>query len=147
MRRLIRAPSRACINFGAKNCSGFPQLGDHLVQVSESIIPHNAEEFICRRLSRDEAKEFFIRKSRYHGSQILAILEQNESGPSVPDLCREHGMASAMFYKRRAKVGGMKACMMKRLKELAAENAGPKNMYAEERLKAEIRQEALEEKL
>lgn len=36
---------------------------------------------------------------------------------------------------------------MKHLKELEAENARLKNMYAEERLKAELRQEALEGKL
>ncbi len=36
--------------------------------------------------------------------------------------------------------------MVKRLKELEEENKRLKKMYAEERLKAEIRQEALEEK-
>ena len=41
----------------------------------------------------------------------------------------------------------MDASMMKRLKELETENARLKKMYAEERLKAEIRQEALEGKL
>ena len=85
-----------------------------------------------------------MRKSRYSDSQIMAILKLNENGVSVPDLCREHGMSTAMFYKWRAKFGGMDASMMKRLKELEAENARLKKMYAEERLKAEIRQEALE---
>ena len=88
-----------------------------------------------------------MRKSRYSDSQIMAILKQNENGVSVPDLCREHGMSTAMFYKWRAKFGGMDASMMRRLKELEAENARLKKMYAEERLKAEIRQEALEGKL
>jgi putative transposase len=88
-----------------------------------------------------------MRKSRYSDSQIMAILKQNENGVSVPDLCREHGMSTAMFYKWRAKFGGMDASMMKRLKELEAENARLRKMYAEERLKAEIRQEALEGKL
>jgi len=88
-----------------------------------------------------------MRKSRYSDSQILAILKQNESGVPVPDLCREHGMSSAQFYKWRSKFGGMDASMMKRLKELEDENRRLKKMYAEERLKAEIRQEALEGKL
>ncbi|MFC3156438.1 IS3 family transposase [Gilvimarinus japonicus] len=87
-----------------------------------------------------------MRKSRYSDSQILAILKQNESGVSVPDLCREHGMSSAQFYKWRSKFGGMDASMMKRLKELEDENRRLKKMYAEERLKAELRQEALEGK-
>ena len=41
----------------------------------------------------------------------------------------------------------MDAALMKRLKELETENARLKNMYAEERIKAELRQEALEGKL
>ena len=88
-----------------------------------------------------------MRKSRYSDAQILAILKQNEQGVPVPELCREHGMSSAQFYKWRAKYGGMDASMMKRPKELEAENARLKKMYAEEKLKAEIRREALEEKL
>ncbi|CAB0151209.1 hypothetical protein PSI9734_01622 [Pseudidiomarina piscicola] len=88
-----------------------------------------------------------MRKSRYTDRQILAILKQNENGVPVPELCREHGMSSAQFYKWRAKFGGMDASMMKRLKELEDENKRLKKMYAEERLKAEIRKEALEGKL
>ena len=88
-----------------------------------------------------------MRKSRFSDGQILAILKQNEHGVSVQDLCREHGMSSAQFYKWRAEFGGMDASMMKRLKELEEENRRLKKMYAEERLKAEIRQEALEGKL
>ena len=87
-----------------------------------------------------------MRKSRYSDSQIMAILKQVEEGVSVPDLCREHGMSSAQFYKWRAKFGGMYASMIKRLKELEAENKRLKKMYAEERLKAEIVQEALQKK-
>jgi len=88
-----------------------------------------------------------MRKSRYTDSQIMAIIKQNEQGVAVNELCREHGMSSAQFYKWRAKFGGMDVSMMRRLKELEAENQRLKKMYAEERLKAEIRQEALEGKL
>jgi putative transposase len=88
-----------------------------------------------------------MRKSRYSDSQIMTILKLNESGVSVLALCREHGMSTTMFYKWRAKFGGMDASMMKRLKELEDENRRLKKMYAEDRLKAEIRQEALEGKL
>ena len=55
-------------------------------------------------------------------------------------------MSSAQFYKWRSKFGGMDASMMKRLKELEVENARLKKMYAEEKLKAEIRQEVIEGK-
>ena len=87
-----------------------------------------------------------MKKSRYSDSQILSILKQAESGTPVPELCREHGMSNATFYKWRAKYGGMDASMMARLKELEEENRRLKKMYAEERLKAEIIQEAMAKK-
>jgi len=88
-----------------------------------------------------------MKKSRFSDNQIIAILKQNEDGVSVADLCREHGMSQASFYKWRSKYGGMDASLMKEVKELRAENARLKKMYAEEKLKALIRQEALEGKL
>lgn len=87
-----------------------------------------------------------MKRSKFSDSQILAILNQSEAGTPVPELCREHGMSSATFYKWRAKYGGMDASLMARLKELETENRQLKKMYAEERLKAEIVQEALSKK-
>lgn len=87
-----------------------------------------------------------MKKSRYSDSQILSILNQAEAGTPVTELCREHGMSSAAFYKWRSKYGGMDASLMKRMKELETENRQLKKMYAEERLKAEIIQEAMAKK-
>ena len=87
-----------------------------------------------------------MKKSRYTDSQILAILKQSEAGAKVADLCREHGMSEATFYKWRSKFGGMDASLMKRMKELEEENRRLKKMYAEERLVSEISKEALEGK-
>ena len=87
-----------------------------------------------------------MRKSRYTDSQIMAIIKQNEQGVAVNELCREHGMSSAQFYQWRAKFGAMDASMMKRLKEREAENQHLKKIYVQERLKAQIKQEALEGK-
>ena len=68
-----------------------------------------------------------MRKSKFSDSQIMAMIKQNEAGVSVPDLCREHGMSSALFYKSRAKSGGMDTSIIKRLKELEDEKKQPKN--------------------
>lgn len=87
-----------------------------------------------------------MKKSKFSDSQILSILKQAEGGTPVPALCREHGISSATFYKWRAKFGGMDASLMARLKELEEENRRLKRMYAEERLKAEIIQEAMAKK-
>ena len=87
-----------------------------------------------------------IKTTRKSDSQIMQILSQASSGVPVSELCREHGMSSATFYKWRAKYGGMDTSMITRLKELEAENSRLKKMYADERLKAMIVQEALTKK-
>ena len=87
-----------------------------------------------------------MKTSRFTDSQIMAILKQAEAGMPAPELCREHGISIASFYKWRAKYGGMDASLMSRVKELEAENARLKKMYIEEKLKAEIVTEALAKK-
>ena len=87
-----------------------------------------------------------MKKSQFCDSQIMAILKQAEAGTPVSELCREHGMSNASFYKWRSRFGGMDASMMVRLKELEYENRRLKKMYAEERLKSEIIQEAMQKK-
>ena len=87
-----------------------------------------------------------MKTTRKLDSQIMQILSQAGSGVPVSELCREYGMSSATFYKWRAKYGGMDTSMITRLKELEAENSRLKKMYADERLKAMIVQEALTKK-
>ena len=87
-----------------------------------------------------------MKKSRFTDSQIMAILKQAENGVPVPELCRQHGMSSASFYKWRSKYGGMDASLMARLKELEQENARLKKMYADAQLRAEVVQESLAKK-
>ena len=54
-----------------------------------------------------------MKKSRFTDSQILAILKQAEAGVAAPELCREHGISTATFYKWRSKFGGMDASSRK----------------------------------
>ena len=87
-----------------------------------------------------------MKKAHFTDSQILAILKQAEGGAPIPELRREHGMCNSTFYKWRAKYGGMDASLMTRMKELEDENRRLKKMYAEERLKSEVIQEAMAKK-
>ena len=87
-----------------------------------------------------------MKKSRFTDSQIIAVLKQAEAGTPVPELCREHGINSATFYKWRSKYGGMDASMISRMKELEEENRRLKKMYAESQMSADILKEALAKK-
>lgn len=87
-----------------------------------------------------------MKKLRFSDTQIIAILKQAEAGKRVPELCREHGISSATFYNWRTKFGGIDAPLMAKLRELEEENHRLKKMYAEERLKVEIIQEAMAKK-
>ena len=58
-----------------------------------------------------------MKKSRYTDSQILAILKQAKAGTPLPELCREHGVSSATFYKWRSKHGGVDASLTPRKKK------------------------------
>ena len=49
----------------------------------------------------------------------------------VKDLCRQAGISPATYYQWKSTYGGMDASDLKRVKELEAENARLKRMYAE----------------
>jgi putative transposase len=70
-------------------------------------------------------------KKRFTESQIVAAIKKQEAGIAVKDICREVGISDATFYNWKAKYGGMEASDVKRMKELEAENAQLKSMYAE----------------
>ncbi len=50
-----------------------------------------------------------MKNGRFSDAQIMSILKQAEGGVPVAELCREHGVSNASFYKWRAKFGGMDA--------------------------------------
>jgi len=63
-----------------------------------------------------------MKKPRFSDTPIMGILARAESGDPVPELCREHGMSGASFYKWRAKFGGMDASMVSQLKSMDDEH-------------------------
>jgi len=91
-------------------------------------------------------EENSMKMSRFSEPQILAILRQAEGGVPVPELCREHGMSTASFYKWRSKYGGMDTSMISQMKALEDENRRLKKMCAEMSMQAELLKEALGKK-
>lgn len=88
-----------------------------------------------------------MRKSRFTEHQIVGALKRSESGVPVKDLCRELGVSSATFYQWRSKYGGLEASDLKKLKDLEAENAKLKRMYADLALDHRVLQDIIEKKL
>lgn len=87
-----------------------------------------------------------MKKSRFSEPQIMSILRQAEGGVPVAELCREHGISSAGFYKWRAKYGGMEASMMSRMKTLEDENRRLKRMYADLSMQNDLLKDVLGKK-
>lgn len=87
-----------------------------------------------------------MKTSRYSEAQIMAILRQPEGGVPVSQLCREHGMSDASFYKWRAKYGGMDASMVSQMKAIEDENRRLKRMYADLSMQNDLLKEALGKK-
>ena len=88
-----------------------------------------------------------MKKSRCTESQIVSILNQQHTGQTVKEVCREHGISDATFYNWKAKYGGMGVSELTRMKELEAENARLKRMYADLSLVHHALKDAVEKKL
>lgn len=72
-----------------------------------------------------------MKKSRFSETQIVAILKRGDAGVPIKDICREAGISQATYYQWKSKYGGLEASDLKRVKELEAENAKLKRLYAE----------------
>jgi len=72
-----------------------------------------------------------MKKSRFTESQIVAVLKQADAGVPAKDVCRQAGISLPTYYQWKSKYGGLEASDLKRVKDLEAENAKLKRMYAE----------------
>lgn len=72
-----------------------------------------------------------MKRSRFAEQQIVGILKEAETGVAVKERCRQHGISDATFYNWKAKYGGLGVSELTRLRELEAENARLKKLYAD----------------
>jgi putative transposase len=87
-----------------------------------------------------------MKKTRFTETQIVAILKKQELGIKVADICREHGISDATFFNWKSKYGGMQVSDVKKMKEIEAENARLKRMYAEVSMANDALKELIEKK-
>lgn len=88
-----------------------------------------------------------MKKSKFTESQIIGILKEQESGKSVSDICREHGISQASFYQWKSKYSGMEVNQLKRVKELETELSKYKTIVAEQTLQITVLKDVIEKKL
>lgn len=87
-----------------------------------------------------------MKKTRFTEAQIIGILNEQEQGIKVAELCRKHGISDATFYNWKSKYGGMKVDELKRLKELEQENSRLKKIVANQSLEMDIIKDLLSKK-
>lgn len=72
-----------------------------------------------------------MKRSRFREEQIVGILKEHQAGLSAADLCRQHGISDATFYKWCSKYGGMEVSDAEKLRAIEAENAKLTKLLAE----------------
>ena len=65
----------------------------------------------------------------------------------MKEICRKYEISSACYYQWKSKFGGMSVSELKRTRELEAENAKLKRMYADLALENHALKDLIEKKL
>jgi putative transposase len=88
-----------------------------------------------------------MKKSKFSDTQIVSILKEAEAGMPVKEVCRQHQISSACYYKWKSKFGGLSVSELRRNRELEAENSKLKRMYAEKAMENHALKDLIEKKL
>jgi len=88
-----------------------------------------------------------MKKSKFSDTQIVSILKQAEAGMPVKEICRQHQISSACYYKWKSRFGGLSVSELRRNRELEAENSKLKRMYAEMAMENHALKDLIEKKL
>ena len=74
------------------------------------------------------------RQKRHTPEQIASILNQQEGGLKVAEICRREGISEQTFYRWKSKYGGLGVSEVKRLKALEDENRRLKQLIGDKEL-------------
>ena len=88
-----------------------------------------------------------MKRSRFSETQIVGILKEADAGMQVKEVCRKYGISDQTYYNWKKKYGGLEVSEVRRLRELEAENAKLKRMYAELSLENDALKDLISKKL
>jgi putative transposase len=78
---------------------------------------------------------------------ILRVLREAESGETVVEVCRKHGISQQTFYLWKKKYAGLGLNELRELRQLREENAKLKRLVADLPLDRHVLQEIVAKKL
>jgi putative transposase len=73
-----------------------------------------------------------MKRKRYTGEQIVAVVKRVETGTAVVEICREYGVSEATVHRWKKRYGGMDISEVRQMKQLMAENAQLKRIVAQQ---------------
>jgi putative transposase len=86
-------------------------------------------------------------KRGHSEEQILRVLREAESGTTVVEVCRKHGISQQSFYLWKKKYAGLGLNELRELRQLREENSKLKRLVADLSLDRHILQEIVAKKL
>ncbi|SDR01240.1 putative transposase [Pseudovibrio sp. Tun.PSC04-5.I4] len=72
-----------------------------------------------------------MKRLRFTEEQIIGMIKEQESGVPTAEVCRKHGISTTLFYKYKAKCGGLDVSDARKLRALEDENSKLKRLLAE----------------
>ena len=79
--------------------------------------------------------------------EILRVLREAESGETVVEVCRKHGISQQAFYLWKKKYAGLGLSELRELRQLREENSKLKRLVADLSMDRHILQEIVAKKL
>ena len=86
-------------------------------------------------------------KKGHSEGEILRVLKEAESGQTVVEVCRKHGISQQSFYLWKKKYSGLGLSELRELRQLREENNKLKRLVADLSLDRHILQEIVAKKL
>jgi putative transposase len=88
-----------------------------------------------------------MEKRGHSEEEILRVLREAESGDTVVEICRKHGISQQSFYLWKKKYAGLGLQELRELRQLRDENAKLKRLVADLSLDRHVLQEIIAKKL